>query len=279
MNKKESIKMGLDYTVQCEIEQLKIYTKELTNLNELGIYLAKQDNSRALKTLKLMLLAHEANYIRKDFDLTFVLTHSPISHAEPEEACETVVSNLAFNPHNLALDLMEYIIRKYPVDFSIKPSGVYTFFELWMRSFQRIEYDEDPFYRRYDMVDKKLNIIKYLVSSELLNPEDIDTLYTIFSRCIENPYGYSLENLRKMEDIRRDIRLRDTFSSLKGWANSSQEALIDKAYERVKMTVFEEEVKPDELSAFHLEEMEVSLDMHSYIQNTVPDLIRQKKIK
>ena len=150
---------------------------------------------------------------------------------------------------------------------------------MWVRSFQRIEYDEDPFYRRYDMVDKKLNIIKYLVSSGLLNPEDIDTLYMVFSRCIENPYGYSLENLRKMEDIRRDIRLRDTFSSLKGWANSSQEALIDKAYERVKMTVFEEEVKPDELSAFHLEEMEVSLDMHRYIQNTVPDLIRQKNIK
>ena len=76
MNKKESIKMGLDYTVQCEIEQLKIYTKELTNLNELGIYLAKQDTSRALKTLKLMLLAHEANYIRKDFDLAFVLLFS-----------------------------------------------------------------------------------------------------------------------------------------------------------------------------------------------------------
>ncbi len=113
--------MSLDYTTQCEIEQLKIYTKELTDLNELGIYLAKQDNSRALKTLKLMLLAHEANYIRKDFDLAFVLRHSPISvQAEPEEVCETVVSNLA-------LDLMEYIIRKYPVDFSIKPSGIYFF--------------------------------------------------------------------------------------------------------------------------------------------------------
>ena len=150
---------------------------------------------------------------------------------------------------------------------------------MWVRSFQRIEYDEDPFYRRYDMVDKKLNIIKYLVSSGLLNPEDIDTLYMVFSRCIENPYGYSLENLRKMDDIRSDIRLRDTFSSLKSGTNDAQKALIDKTYEMVKMTVFEEEAKPYEVSSFCFEEMEVSLDMHHYIQNTIPDLIRQKKIK
>ena len=52
--------------VKSGIDILNDTTKDLKNLNELGIYLAKQTDINALKSLKLLILASENSMLEKD---------------------------------------------------------------------------------------------------------------------------------------------------------------------------------------------------------------------
>ena len=62
--------------VRSGISILNDTTKDLKNFNELGIYLAKQTNVDALKSLKLIILASKANVMDKDFDINSVNSYA-----------------------------------------------------------------------------------------------------------------------------------------------------------------------------------------------------------
>ena len=161
-------------------------TKDLKNLNKLGIYLAKQTDIDALKSLKLLILASENSMLDKDFDINSVKSYTETFMRDTYKRNESVVGNLSMNPQNIGLELMDYILKNYKIDLTVQPydSG-YTIFDFWARSFARIEDDQDTFYKRYDMIDKKLEIASYMIQNGLLDVSQIDFLLTSFDRCIQ----------------------------------------------------------------------------------------------
>ena len=62
--------------VESGIHILNDTTKDLENLNELGIYLARETNVDALKSLKLIVLASETKLLEKSFDINYVKTYT-----------------------------------------------------------------------------------------------------------------------------------------------------------------------------------------------------------
>ena len=172
--------------VESGIHILNDTTKDLENLNELGIYLARRTNVDALKSLKLIVLASETKLLEKSFNINYVKTYTNSFENSIYKRNETVFGNLAGNPQNFGLELADYILHNYKVDLGIKPfTSGYTIFDFFARSFVRIEYDEDPFYKRYDMIDKKLDMVSYMLDYELLDNSQTDLLLTCFDRCIK----------------------------------------------------------------------------------------------
>ena len=176
-------------------------TKNYKELNHLGVYLAKQTDVNALKTLKLLILSFEANLLDKPFDINTVVSYAKEFYNEKRYYNDTIIGNLAMNSHNYALELLEFIIANFNVDLSVKPDGIYTIFDIWMRSFVKIENDESIFYKRYDMVDKKLDIIDFVLQNGMLAKMDIAYLMDVFNYCVKVKYDYSKSNLLKMIEI------------------------------------------------------------------------------
>lgn len=220
--------------VESGIHILNDTTKDLENLNELGIYLARGTNVDALKSLKLIVLASETKLLEKSFDINYVKTYTHSFENSIYKRNETVFGNLAVNPQNFGLELADYILHNYKVDLGIEPfTSGYTIFDFFARSFARIEYDEDPFYKRYDMIDKKLDMVSYMLDYELLDNSQTDLLLTCFDRCIQNKYHYTKEQLLKMKeminqvDSKQQIRLtiEDLFKQNKIKSDYSKEEL------------------------------------------------------
>lgn len=196
--------------VKSGIAILNDTTKDLKNLNELGIYLAKQTDVDALKTLKLLILASENSRLDKEFDINSIKSYTEEFWGDTYKKNESIIGNLSMNPQNIGLELMDYILRNYKVDLTIQPydSG-YTIFDFWARSFVRIEDDQDIFYKRYDMVDKKLQIASYMLQKELLDVNQVDFLLTIFDRCIQRKHSYTKEQLLRMQEIFNSVKLKE----------------------------------------------------------------------
>ena len=119
------------------------------------------------------------------------------------------------NPQNIGLELMDYILKHYKIDLTVQPydSG-YTIFDFWARSFARIEDDQDIFYKRYDMIDKKLEIASYMIQNGLLDANQIDFLLTSFDRCIQRKHSYTREQLLRMKEIFDSIKLKEQLELL-----------------------------------------------------------------
>ena len=196
--------------VKSGIAILNDTTKDLKNLNELGIYLAKQTDINALKSLKLLILASENSMLDKDFDINSIKSYTETFMRDTYKRYESVVGNLSMNPQNIGLELMDYILQNYKVDLTVQPyNSGYTIFDFWARSFARIEDDQDIFYKKYDMIDKKLEIASYMIQNGLLDVNQIDFLLTSFDRCIQRKYFYTKEQLLRMQEIFNSIKLKE----------------------------------------------------------------------
>ncbi len=277
--------------VESGIHILNDTTKDLENLNELGIYLARETNVDALKLLKLIVLASETKLLEKSFDINHVKTYTdPFENSiynSIYKRNETVFGNLAVNPQNLGLELADYILHNYKVDLNIEPFTTgYTVFDFFARSFARIEYDEDPFYKRYDMIDKKLDMISYMLDYELLDNIQTDLLLTYFDRCIQNKYSYTNEQLLKMKEItdqvnsKRQIILtvEELFKQDKIKSDYSKEELSKKLLSTNK----DKDVnKPSDIteSFNRLENYWMLNDQCTYMLRTIPRLVKEKAIK
>ena len=273
--------------VESGIHILNDTTKDLENLNELGIYLARRTNVDALKSLKLIVLASETKLLEKSFNINYVKTYTNSFENSIYKRNETVFGNLAVNPQNFGLELADYILHNYKVDLGIEPfTSGYTIFDFFARSFARIEYDEDPFYKRYDMIDKKLDMVSYMLDYELLDNSQTDLLLTCFDRCIQNKYHYTKEQLLKMKeminqvDSKQQIRLtiEDLFKQNKIKSDYSKEELSKKLLSANK----DKDVnKPSDItkSFSRLENYCMLNDQCTYMLRTIPRLVKEKVIK
>ena len=275
--------------VENGIHILNDTTKDLENLNELGIYLARETNVDALKSLKLIVLASETKLLEKSFDINYVKTYTNSFENSIYNSIykrnETVFGNLAVNPQNFGLELADYILHNYKVDLGIEPfTSGYTIFDFFARSFARIEYDEDPFYKRYDMIDKKLDMVSYMLDYELLDNSQTDLLLTCFDRCIQNKYHYTKEQLLKMKeminqvDSKQQIRLtiEDLFKQNKIKSDYSKEELSKKLLSANKDNNKSSDINK---SFSRLENYCMLNDQCTYMLRTIPRLVKEKVIK
>jgi hypothetical protein len=260
-------------------------TKDLKNLNKLGIYLAKQTDIDALKSLKLLILASENSMLDKDFDINSVKSYTETFMRDTYKRNESVVGNLSMNPQNIGLELMDYILKNYKIDLTVQPydSG-YTIFDFWARSFARIEDDQDTFYKRYDMIDKKLEIASYMIQNGLLDVSQIDFLLTSFDRCIQRKHSYTREQLLRMQEIFDSVKLKEQLelnvanliTQNKIELNCSKDELVK------KLLSIESQVESssnrrdswDELSNYQMLN-----DQCVYMLQTIPTLVKKKVIK
>lgn len=271
--------------VKSGIAILNDTTKDLKNLNELGIYLAKQTDIDALKSLKLLILASENSMLDKDFDINSVKSYTETFIRDTYKRNESVVGNLSMNPQNIGLELMDYILKNYKIDLTVQPydSG-YTIFDFWARSFARIENDQDTFYKRYDMIDKKLEIASYMIQNGLLDVSQIDFLLTSFDRCIQRKHSYTREQLLRMQKIFDSVKLKEQLelnvanliTQNKIELNCSKDELVK------KLLSIESQVESssnrrdswDELSNYQMLN-----DQCVYMLQTIPTLVKKKVIK
>lgn len=271
--------------VKSGIAILNDTTKDLKNLNELGIYLAKQTDIDALKSLKLLILASENSMLDKDFDINSVKSYTETIMRDTYKRNESVVGNLSMNPQNIGLELMDYILKNYKVDLTVQPYGSgYTIFDFWARSFARIEDDKDIFYKRYDMIDKKLEIVSYMIEKGLLDVNQIDFLLTSFERCIQRKHSYTREQLLRMQDIFNSIKLKEQLEfnvanliiQNKIILNCSKDEFIKKLSSIKKQVESSSDRRDswDELSNYQMLNAQ-----YIYMLQTIPTLVKKKVIK
>lgn len=271
--------------VESGIAILNDTTKDLKNLNELGIYLAKQTDIDALKSLKLLILASENSMLDKEFDINSIKSYTETIMHDTYKRYESVFGNLSMNPQNIGLELMYYILQNYKVDLTVQPydSG-YTIFDLWARSFARIEDDQDIFYKRYDMIDKKLEITSYMIRNGLLDVDQTDFLLALFDRCIKRKHSYTGEQLLRMQEIFNSIKLKEqlelnvtsliTQNKIK--LNCSKEEAIKKILS-IESQVESPSNKKDSWN--ELSNYQMGNGQCVYMLQTIPTLVKKKVIK
>jgi len=261
--------------VESGIAILNDTTRNLKNLNELGIYLAKQTNIDALKTLKLLILASENGLLNKSFNINSVKTYTEIFMRDKLKRNETVSFNLSMNPQNFGLEIFEYILKNYRINLDIQPYGSsYTLFDFWIRSFVRIEDNCDAFYRRYDMIDKKIDIISYMIKNGLLNIEQIDYLLTVFEMCIQRKYSYTNEQILKMQMI---FNVSNLISQNLITINGSTQDVIKQLLPTdsdIDAPADRKKVAYNELKKYEIENAQCA-----YILQTIPKLVKKRIIK
>ncbi len=271
---------------QSGIRILNDVTKDLDNLNELGIYLAKQTDIDAIKTLKLLVLASEDKKLDKPFDINSIKTYKEKFPYGDYKYNETVFSNLSMNPQYFSLELMEFILHNYEVNLNIEPfDSKKTLFDFWLRSFSCIEYDQDRFYKRYDMIDKKLEMLLFMVNHNLLNSGQIyDTIQTL-TNCISKKYGYSEKQIMNMEKIINALKVREQQSKTLSKLAREGHIKIDCKKEDIinKMMNYEDEEElyvNRRINAHNeLSKYEMLNDQCCYMIETVPSLIKKGIIK
>ncbi len=279
----------MDYYVNYGIEILNDTTKSLKNLNELGIYLSKQIDIQALKSLKLMILASSTSLLEKSLDIHAIkVRREVLSHMNLEdnigydkkrrrtiiydfiEKRESMIGNLAMNPQNFALALLEFLLHTRKIDFMMHPKIVqplletsendsYTIFDLWVSSFTRIETEDDFFYQRYDMVDKKLEMLEYMIENHLIDLDSISWLTISLTACIKSKYSYTENQLMKTQKILQKLK----------------EIEFTKIHEKQSNRNLEEiKICQEELSRYTLGNQQCQ-----YMLKTIPTLIKRKIIK
>ena len=135
------------------------------------------------------------------------------------------------NPQNYGLEVMDFIIRNFKVNLTLEPfdSG-YTIFDYFIRSFSLIEDDENLFYKRYDMIDKKLEIVNFMIGNNILNSNQIYQIKENFDQCINNKFSYTSEQLSKMRIIiDKTNNFEEVFSKLLRWSACPNEFWIVKS--------------------------------------------------
>lgn len=278
--------------VDSSICLLNAKTEELKNLDELGIYLAKQNNPSALQVLKLILIASENSLLDKEFHINTIKKSIEIKKNEERKITENIATNLARNPLNLGLELFEYIIKNYKINLHIEPYNTgLTTIDFWLRSLKYIEYNYDIFYKRYDMVDKRLDIIEYLLENYSLSDDDINEIIHTLNICLSsNCCSFSKEQLSRIQLILNSLlfknQLRKNLANLtkdkKIVTKYSKDWLVKKLLEQEKKDKKDNKSKKSDRRWYFHEELDsfwMSNDDCWYIADNIPELIKNKVIK
>lgn len=245
-------------------------TKDLKNYNKLGVYLAEERDIDALKTLKLLLLLDKSGKLLKEVDVNFLCSY--IYRGVQQK--ENIVSCLAINPQNYALEIFDYIVKNYDVKYNFTYLTGESIIDLWLNSFINIDDDcENIFYKRYDMIDYKLEIIDYLVSNRLLSKNQVNRVRNQYKYLLENSHAFSKEQLWKIKyfiDIQKYICKLEGIMNDKSFKGLSGGSLYSSQDDEITI---KRRAKKELLEDYRL-----SYDQVSYIEYEIPRLIKERKI-
>ena len=259
-------------------------TKELKNLNGLGIYLSKQTDINALKTLKLMILSYETGRIDKKFDITATNTYSSDTDKEKKE---NIAGNLSINPQNFALELLEYISKNYFINYGFECYENYSILETWLHSFKRMDFcDIDLFYKRYDMIDKKLDIIEFLITNGLLTKSQINNVLQTYQEILGNYTNFNKEQLQRLQ---QNINIMTDYYKLHNKISYSRELSKEEKNKEHKLiddrfAIYKQPNKKifnscKENSERELQDYIMENEQCVYMLHKIPGLIKEKLIK
>ena len=257
-------------------------TKELKNLNGLGRYLSRQIDINALKTLKLMILSQQTGKIDKKLDINASEKMSSLDGSKRTN----IVGNLSLNPQNFALELLQYLSNNCFIDYSFECYDKFSILENWLNSFRKMDFcDTDLFYKRYDMIDKKMDIIEFLIKNGLLKKSQINSILYAYQKVLSSYTNFSKEQLQRMYEIidimTRYYRLHNRISNSKQLSKEEkdiQHKLIDEQfsiYRKPKIEVFNDCKNNAEIE---LDNYMLEQQQYSYIKNEIPRLIKEKII-
>ena len=244
----------MDNYTRMGIDSINKNTESLDNLNEIGLYLSKESSPEAINSLKLMILASGAKKLDKELDINKVKKYSIEKWYGDVIRRENIIGNLSFNPSNVAIELMETLVQNYKVKLNVIPYGTgYSYFTYFVRSLSWIESSHDTFYKRYDMVDKKLDILSYMVDNGMLLSSQIEDINYYIDQILmdEKNYSYTKEQLLRMQVLLK--------YQLRSYKRKSFEEKLDK-----------KELFYDKLTDFPISGSDID-----YIQDEFPNIIEK----
>lgn len=258
-------------------------TENLKDLNELGIYLSKQTDINALKVLKLMILTSELNYLNKPFDINSIKTSTKKIGDNERQINESIIGNLSMNPQYFGLEIMEFIIKNFKVDLNLEPyNSGYSIFDFWMHTFSEIEWNQNQLYKRYDMVDKKINMIDFMIENNFLNKKQLNCILSELNICIKKKFSYTPEQLSNMEKLVNKINIFINIFE-KNLEKIYKIGLINEniSMEEIYSSLANSDIynKRKEIIIYELKTFESINDQYYYITEDIPMLIKNKIIK
>lgn len=185
---------------------LRNATVDLDTYNNLAVYLANQHDYFSLITLKFIILTSSLGLLDKPFDINHVKTTTEDFEQYSKTTNETIIGNLAENPSNYGLELMEYIIKHYPVNLEVIPliespnNGMQDIIARFTNNIAYMRHDDNEFYKRYDMVDKKIDILTYLIKSGRVCEQDKLYIINTLRNAVE--IGFTPEQSFKLQQLR-----------------------------------------------------------------------------
>ena len=164
---------------------------------------------------------------------------------------------------------------------------MYTIFDNWTRSLRRMDYDDmDFFYKRYDMIDKKLDIIDFMIENGLLTKKQLNELIYTYTTCVDNNNNFTAEQKQRMkskiEQLIQFDKLHKHISATKNLSKEKREKehdIIDKITGISRNINYEIYSNCRTNAEEEIQNYKMQNDQCHYMLNEIPRLIKHKIIK
>lgn len=247
---------------------------------KVAVMLAGDSRPEALKCLKLLILTDVGVVdckLKNKLDLNQMFNFYKMHDNRRICYQKNLFGVLSTNPQNLALDLMEYLLYHYDVLVEIRSDDdncTYSMIDEWMYGFSGIEDDGNIFYKRYDMVEKRLQLLAYIIKNKKLSIEFMEKINLILTDCINNGYGYSDVDIVKMRLIVEYVKFKQKLTSLLNKGVIKFSYPVERVYKTFGVSV--DDIIDNGLLWNNLDDYDVGVDEYSYMRYDVLKLIKKR---
>lgn len=144
------------------ITEINNTTKEITDLTNLGLYLAQYQNEKALKILYWLVIAIQNEWIEKEMNFNKPKKIRNNLHA-------TIASRLIENPLYISKEIFDYIAKTNKIDFNFRPYKTYSIKEIMTKITIDTHNQESKFYNQHNTAKKTLETLAYFTKNSTMN--------------------------------------------------------------------------------------------------------------
>lgn len=184
--------MSINLNTIYAIEDLHRAAEPLEDFNGLGLYLAKQNNPLAIKTLDLLIMsagdtgAEMFSYAKNIYldQVTKVKTETGVKK-------NTITGNIVDNTLMLSEDLLEFMVHTYPLNLRVRDDvEADSILERYLSQLVYFDDSDNLFYQRKDIINKRLAVIDYLIENVLVSPSELEIIKAALVGCITSGKKY-----------------------------------------------------------------------------------------